>query len=336
MSENAIITVPEERTLTMISMEIRTLHAQAQQVVLGYAIEIGRRLSEAKAMVSHGEWGKWLEEEVNYSKSTANNFMRIFEAYGADQLGLFGPEAKSQTLGNLPYTKALRLLAIPEEEREEFIESNNVEDLSTRELDKLIKERDEAVKRASTAEQATARMIEKRDDLEKVMQEQVEKLREEAQSAQNRATEAEQQAKKAREELEKAQTKAKESAEKLKKMKEQPVPEDVMEKLRAEATAEAEKAAGEKLEEKLKEDRAKTDELEKMAAEAKARAELAEKKLALADEDTILFKAQFARFQEEFNKSIGLLDKVAVSAPDTAEKLKKATLSVLDSMKGRL
>ena len=343
MSENTIITVPEERTLNVISMEIRTLHAQAQQVVLGYAIEIGRRLTEAKGMVSHGEWGKWLEEEVNYSKSTANNFMRIFDAYGADQQGLFGPEAKSQTLGNLPYTKALRLLAIPEEEREEFIESNHVQDLSTRELDKLIRERDEekkareaAEKRASTAEQASNAMRQKRDDLEKFFDKEREKLRGDVKAANDRAEAATKQAEKAAEDLEKAKKKAEASADKLKQLQENPVPEDAMAKIRAEAEAAAEKAAAEKLEEKMKEAEQRQIAADEAVRDAKARAEAAEKKLALADEDAILFKAQFSRLQQEFNRCMELLDKVEASAPETAEKLKKAMTAVIDGFKGRL
>lgn len=343
MSENVIITVPEERTLNMVAMEIRTLHAQAQQVVLGYAIEIGRRLTEAKSMVSHGEWGNWLKEEVNYSKSTANNFMRIYDEYGANQQSLFGPEAKSQTLGNLPYTKALRLLSIPEEEREEFIESNHVEDLSTRELDKLIKERDEAraaekkaEERANTAEQANNRLIEKKDELEKVMQEEADKLRDAAKTANAKAEAATKEAAKAREDLEKARKKAEAAAEKLKKLQENPVPEDAMAKIRAEAEAEAEKTAAVKLEEKLQEAKEKTEAAEKSAAEAKARVEMAERKLALADEDTILFKAQFDRVQEEFSKCEELLGKVSATSPETAEKLKKAVAAMLDNMKGRI
>lgn len=96
-------------------------------------------------MLSHGEWGDWLRDEVEFSRLTANNLMRIFEEYGADQMGLFRPEENSQTLGNLPCTNALKLLAIPAEERETFTEEHDVEHLSTRELDKLIHERDQAL-----------------------------------------------------------------------------------------------------------------------------------------------------------------------------------------------
>ena len=148
----------QERTVEMVTLEIRTLHKQAQQVVLGYAIEIGRRLVEVKSMLPHGAWGDYLKNEVNYSHSTANNFMRIFEEYGAAQQSLFGPEAKSQTLGNLPYTKALQLIAVPEDEREEFVREHDVENISSRELRRIIRERDQAVADAKAAEQARAKM----------------------------------------------------------------------------------------------------------------------------------------------------------------------------------
>ena len=49
----------EVRTLNTIEMEIRVLQDQAQRMILGYAIETGRRLEEAKAMVGHGQWGDW-------------------------------------------------------------------------------------------------------------------------------------------------------------------------------------------------------------------------------------------------------------------------------------
>lgn len=52
----------EVRTLNTIEMEIRVLQDQAQRMILGYAIETGRRLEEAKTMVGHGQWGDWLRK----------------------------------------------------------------------------------------------------------------------------------------------------------------------------------------------------------------------------------------------------------------------------------
>lgn len=143
MSEMTVTRTPE-----IIAGEVRHLKAQAQRLILGHAIEIGRRLTEAKALLEHGQWADWLKNEVSFSQSTANNMMRIFDAYGAAQMGLFGPEANSQTFGNLEYSKALALLAVPEEEREEFAQEVDAEHISVRELKAAIKERDEAVNRA--------------------------------------------------------------------------------------------------------------------------------------------------------------------------------------------
>ena len=142
------------RTVETVTLEIRTLQRQAQQIMLGYAVEIGRRLEEVKAILPHGQWGESLKNEVDYSQSTANNFMRIYREYGAAQQSIFGGETKSQAFANLTYTKALRLLAIPnEEEREQFIAEHDVESMSNRELDKALKEREEAQEAANAAKE---------------------------------------------------------------------------------------------------------------------------------------------------------------------------------------
>jgi hypothetical protein len=45
------------------------------KILLTNAIEIGRRLKEAKELVPHGEWGKWLEELVSYSQRMADKLI---------------------------------------------------------------------------------------------------------------------------------------------------------------------------------------------------------------------------------------------------------------------
>ena len=154
----AEVAVPP-RTVETVTLEIRMLQRQAQQIMLGYAVEIGRRLEEVKAILPHGRWGEYLKNEVDYSQSTANNFMRIYREYGAAQQSLFGGEAKSQAYANLTYTKALRLLAIPnEDEREQFIAEHDVEGMSNRELDKALKEREEALEEAAAAQEEARKL----------------------------------------------------------------------------------------------------------------------------------------------------------------------------------
>ena len=147
MEQNKITvagTASPSRDIAVVTAEIKELNRQAQKMALVYAVEIGRRLCEAKEMLEHGEWGKWLKEEVDFSQSTANNCMKLFREYGAEQITLFGAVTNSQAFENLPYTKALQLLAIPAEEREEFAREVGADELSSRELAAVIKERDEA------------------------------------------------------------------------------------------------------------------------------------------------------------------------------------------------
>ena len=50
----------------------------AQKRTIGRSIVIiGQDLIEAKSKMEHGLWGTWLEERVNFSQSTAENYMKI-------------------------------------------------------------------------------------------------------------------------------------------------------------------------------------------------------------------------------------------------------------------
>ena len=148
MTEFKPQTLTDEQKLSTIAAEIRALTATALTTI----IEIGRRMCAAKAMVKHGEWAGWLQQNTGYSSSTAENFMRIFNEYGADQISLFGDVEKPQTFGNLTYSKALALLSVPKSEREAFVQENNVDEMSTRELKEAIKAREAAEAARDTAE----------------------------------------------------------------------------------------------------------------------------------------------------------------------------------------
>lgn len=139
------------RDIEVIAAEINNIKEQTRIMVLNNSIEIGRRLVEAKSIIQHGQWGRWLEESVNYSQRTANNLMRIFEEYGSNQISLFGA-SNSQAFANLSYSQAVALLGIQDvEEREAFIKENNVEDMSSRELQQVIKAKEKAEKEKEEA-----------------------------------------------------------------------------------------------------------------------------------------------------------------------------------------
>lgn len=132
------------RTLEQVTQGILTLSAQT----VANMCQIGKLLTEAKEMVGHGGWGKYLSEKVAYSQSTANSFMRMYEEYGE-----FGPN--SQTIANLGPTKVGLLLALPAEQREQFAEDHK--DDSVRQLKAEISK---LTKRAAVAEEKVSQAAE--------------------------------------------------------------------------------------------------------------------------------------------------------------------------------
>lgn len=145
---NEVVT---KRDVNVIAAEINHIKRETAILVLNNSIEIGRRLVEAKSLIGHGQWGKWLKENVNYEQRNANNLMKIFEDYGSKQISLLG-DSNSQTFANLTYSQAVALFAIPDlEERESFVKENNATDMSVRELKQAIKEKKQAEKEKEEA-----------------------------------------------------------------------------------------------------------------------------------------------------------------------------------------
>jgi hypothetical protein len=305
MSE-IIVPMAAQRDIRTVTTEIRTLTQQAQRLILEYAIEVGRRLREAKSMLPHGDWGRWLREEVEFSQSTAENFMRIFDEYGDEQISIFGATAKSQTLGNLPYTKALKLLALPAEERESFVQENDVQSMSTRELEKAIKERDAARKEADNVRGRA----EKR---EKELLADLAEARREATAAQ------------------------KEAAEAMKKADEQKeIPEEVLAKLErevAEKAAEAQKAEREKLLQNAEKLKAKEAAAQEVVRRLEQEAEELRKRLQKADPAVAKFGYIFGVVQENFGTMMGLIGQMD---EQTAVKLRSAVKAVLAKFDAQL
>lgn len=317
MSETISVPMAAQRDIQTVTTEIRTLHRQAQGMILNYAIEIGRRLKEAKSLLEHGEWGEWLENEVDFSRSTANNFMKIFEEYGAKQVSLFG-DANSQTLGNLPYTHALKLLAVPAEEREEFVEEHHVEDLSSRELDRLIKERDAAVRRAEESEERELAQADALAELE-ALRNKVETQEQMAGEGRAAIHQMEEKVAAAQDRLDKEKKKAKEREDQLRRELEEArnnpeVPEEVLQKLRAEV----EEAASASVE------KAKREAQEALEALAQAR-----KDLTLADGDMAVFKELFRRVQEDFGLMTDAIRRIQGKDPESAKKLQNAVQALV-------
>lgn len=46
------------------------------------AIEVGRRLNQAKGLLPHGAWGDWLEKEFTLSTRSATRYMKLAKEFG--------------------------------------------------------------------------------------------------------------------------------------------------------------------------------------------------------------------------------------------------------------
>lgn len=299
-----------ERTLDVVTLEIQTLQRQAIEVNLMYAIEIGRRLTEAKAMLPHGQWGDYLKTQVSYSQSTANNLMKVFREYGADQQSLFGA-AKSQTFATLPYSKALRLLAIPdEEEREQFAADHDLDSMSVRELDAAIKARDEAQREAEQLREETA-----------AAQQEAAKLREEVQTAEEERQRASNMAQRLQTALSDANANAQNAATEQERLQRE------LEVLKARTPEVRDLTPEEK-------EALTAAEVEKARAEDAERLREMEKLLAQADPDTAAFKVLFTAWQEDFRKVREVLSRIAQTDAEKASRLQTAVKTVLAQMGG--
>lgn len=279
--------VPAVRDIETITAEILTLKQSAGDAIL----KIGQRLMEAKAMLPHGEWLPWLNERVEFSERSAQNLMRLSREW-----------SNPQALADLGATKALTLLALPPEEREQFIsehhtingEDKTVIDMTSRELEQAIRERDEA-RLAAEAAQADAKSAE---ESRAKMEADMALLKEQCRSSQDAVSAAQKE---------------------LEELKAKPVDVAVMavgqEKLdaaRAEAVAEMQakvdkaKAARDKAEENRKAAEAALAEIRTKLEEAGK----AERKAAIAgDSDLAVFQLLFGQAQEIANKLHGLLIK---------------------------
>lgn len=301
----------EGRTIEAITGEILDAKRAGGEAIL----TIGRCLIEAKDMLSHGEWLPWLTEQVEFSPRTAQNFMRLAREW-----------SNTQTLADLGASKALALLALPPEEREQFMEDHKVIDMSARQLEQAIKERDEA---RAAAEQAAAdqRMAEQARDK---MAEDMKFLNVRLAGAKEDREQAMQDV--ARLESELAELKARP----VEVAVETVVDQAAIDKARADAIAE--------MQEKLDKARAAADKARDKQKQAEASVEIlkrsleerdkAEKKAAIAgDKELAQFEVLFVQGQELAHKMQGYLLKARSREDQTAAQgMEKAMKSLADTI----
>lgn len=286
-----------ERSAYIIAHEINVIKDQAGKILLQSSLEIGKRLKEAKELVGHGNWGTWLETSVNYSQRTAQNLIKIYEEYG--EMHLEAPEnSNTKSLANLGYTQALAMLKLDSEDRENFLENNDVTSMTTKALEDAIAER-------------------------KAIEEQKDKLLESA----NMLYEENENLKKQIVQTEDLQKKLDE----LKKNKIDPKDITKLERQLGESKTEVEK-----LKRSLADAKAATTKVEvtKEVVPKEVIEEMDKMRTKLAmSEHTVKFKATIEVIETLFNELVGILDKIKTSDEVVFVKYKDFTNNMLDQLK---
>lgn len=331
----------EVRTLDIVAAEIRSYTWS----MLTNIIEIGRRLVEAKEMLPHGEFMSWCTENFGYSKSQTNNFMRLYEAYGSEQNSMFGAELNRQTFGTLNYSKALALLALPSaEEREAFIEENNVDEMTTRELQQAIKDKQEAERALGNEKKQREQaedLLKTQDQMLVEAKAQIAELAKLNKELENRPHEVavemvrdeEAIAAAVQEAREKTAAAAQASADRKAKEYEKKIA-DLEKKLnkaeneRAEAVKKAETAGSDT--------DAKIAAAEAEAARIRTELEEAQRKLKASSADVAKFGVWFTQVQNDFNRMMEALREVNEPDPETGEKLKRGAVTLLKNLLERM
>ena len=303
----------EGRTIEAITGEILDAKRAGGEAIL----TIGRCLIEAKDMLPHGEWKNWLVDRVEFSERSAQRLMRLAREW-----------SNPTTLSDLGASKALALLALPPEERDQFVAENNVIDMSARQLEQAIKERDEARKAAekakadaSTAEQARAKMAEDMALLNARLNG-------------------------AREDQERARESAEKLAAELEELKARPVDVAVETVVDPEAIAKARAEAMSEMQDKLDKAKERQKKAEERAKESQAALELAKAQLQdserarknavlSSDEDMATFQVLFQQVQEQTNKMRGILLKFRGRTDQTAAQGVEKALRALAEAIGR-
>ncbi|MBR5342583.1 MAG: DUF3102 domain-containing protein [Oscillospiraceae bacterium] len=338
----------KELSPAQLGGEIRLLTAQARRMALSYGIQIGYRLKIAHEKVGPHGWADWLKAETDFSAAAASRFEKLYEGYGADQGSLFGVENKFPTLEKLSISNALRLLAVPEEDREAVAEELDAEHLSARELEKALAERDAWIARAKEAEKA---LDEEEDSHGLAIAELEEKLDAMQKDAEFGKT-ARQEQEKLMDELDKAKQSLVNARAEIKELESRPQPvavqrdEKAIQEAATAARAKAEAEAQEKLNalqkklEKAEKAREKAEkagsgaadqiaEAQAEAARAREELETAKKKLLAANKEVAEVGVYFRQLQMDLNEIQARIRKIRERDNELAEKLAGALHGLL-------
>ena len=155
-----------EFNLEKITAEVIVLKDQMAQNI----VEIGKRFILVRDNLQHGEFINWVTNEVDFSQRTTYNFIKIAEVFSNSNL---------QPVANLGTRKLLALAGLDEEDRQEVMEENNVEDMTAKELEQVVKEKKEIKKQLEAEQEYSNELqeeIKKKENQIRILQTEIENI----------------------------------------------------------------------------------------------------------------------------------------------------------------
>lgn len=333
----------EFRTAETIIAEVRATIEHVETTAMLGAIKIGKCYAELKEIVPHGDWYKFIEESTGHSTKKVERFMKIAAEYGDDSTPLGSLLSKTTISSDLSIYKALTLIALPDEEVENFVEENDIGAMTVKELEEKVKAlNDEKASSDEQIEKLGGDLVAAEEDRLRLSDE-VQELKEriadleaaDADSEDGLSDEAQIEIDKAKKDLGKAEKKAEASEKKVEKLQKD------LDDLKAsqEKTIQDAKAAA--IEEgKLQGKKENEEELQRqkdLAADAQKAKQEAEKKLgASSNEDLMRFKFMTDQLQIFFNDALQALENIEVNDREQAGRLRGGLHAILGQMQERL
>ena len=135
--------VKEEET------RIKTLNGyvqQGQMFLFNAAqnlIQYGRVLCEAKPLIAHGEFGKWVSDNFSMSERSAQGYMAVWKRFG-----------ENAALNGVQFSSLQKMLSLPEGTEDRFAAENDLAQMTAREVEAAVKRAKAEAAQALKAAQA--------------------------------------------------------------------------------------------------------------------------------------------------------------------------------------
>lgn len=125
MNELANTSTQEVAVLDGLALQARALRMTINMNMW----ELARVFLEAKELLPHGEFGKWVQENADVSERTAQDMMAAYKR--------FGGKPQFQGLGQ---AKTFKLLPLPAGTEDKFLEEHDLQAMTAREVQEAVKQ----------------------------------------------------------------------------------------------------------------------------------------------------------------------------------------------------